>query len=93
MKKSISQKGDKVVVVTLDGEYQYPLNKNGIYKIPGKIGITTIQVEDEKVRIIDSPCPNKTCVALNWGTTLICLPNSVVVRVDKEQGEFDAIAE
>ena len=29
----------------------YPLNKNGIYKIPGKIGITTIQVEDEKVRI------------------------------------------
>lgn len=93
MKKSVSKKGDQVVVVTLDGEYQYPLNKNGTYKIPGQIGITTIEVLDGKVRIIDSPCPNKTCVALNWGTTLICLPNSVVVRVDKEQEEFDAIAE
>lgn len=93
LKMTVSKNGDQVVVVTLDGEYQYPLSKNGEHKIKGKIGTTTIQIQDKKVRIIDSPCPNKTCVALNWGTTLVCLPNSVVVRVEKKQGEFDAIAE
>lgn len=86
------KKGSTVVIETSDSVYQYPLNKNAEYDIPGDIGITKVQVKDGKVRILESPCPNKTCINQGWGTILVCLPNQVIVTTE-ESGGFDAIAE
>ena len=73
-------------------KYEYSLSQDGIYKVEGKIGTSSIQIKDGKVRIIDSPCPNKNCVHQNWGNLIICLPNNVIVSV-KAQEDFDAVAE
>ena len=54
------------------------------------------------MRIIDSPCPNKTCVAQGWHNPLVCLPNKVMITIEsdggagavvEQGGEFDAISE
>ena len=90
--KSFSQKGG-VVKVNADGKhYEYSAKQDGIYKVGGPLGITTFEIKDGKVRIIDSPCPNKTCVNQGWHSPLVCLPNKVIITLE-EEGEFDAIAE
>ena len=90
--KSVSQKGS-VVRVNADGEhYEYSAKKDGIYKVGGALGITTFEIKNGRVRIIDSPCPNKTCVNQGWHSPLVCLPNNVIITLEDE-GEFDAISE
>jgi len=85
-------KGSTVVIQTPDAVFEYPLTKDAVYEVEGDIGITKVEVKDGRVRIIDSPCPNKTCINQSWGTVLVCLPNQVIVTTE-ESGGFDAIAE
>ena len=90
--KNISQKGSSVLVNADGKRYEYSAKKDGIYKVGGAIGITTFEIKNGRVRIIDSPCPNKTCVNQGWHSPLVCLPNNVIITVEKE-GEFDAVSE
>ena len=90
--KSFSQKGS-VVKVNADGRhYEYSAKQNGIYTVAGPLGNTSFEIKDGRVRITDSPCPNKTCVNQGWHSPLVCLPNNVIITLEA-QGEFDAIAE
>ena len=77
----------KSVVVEASGtSWVYPLSKNATYEAPGPLGNTTIVVEDETVRVTDSPCKNKLCILQgrisNVGQWIACLPNRVFVRID-----------
>lgn len=98
IKNSGSQSG-KVIVNTRETVYEYSLDNDGVYKIPGDIGDTVFEIKDKKVRIIDSPCPNKTCIAQGWTTPIICLPNNVVIHVveseteTRRNGGFDGISQ
>ena len=83
-------KTDYVHVLADGKELLYPLNVDATYTIDGREGPSVIQVEGGKVRFLSSTCPNQTCVALGWGTTLVCLPNDVIVQVDGE--ELDNVA-
>lgn len=91
--RNSSKKAETVTVRAADSTYIYDLNESGTYSVEGILGTTTIEIRNKKVRIIDSPCPNKTCIALSYGDTLICLPNKVFVTVENQEGDFDAIAE
>lgn len=92
MKKSVSPEV-AVVMVDADGEsYEFKLSENKIHNVQGPLGTTSIEVKDGKVRIIDSPCPGKTCINQGWTSPIVCLPNKVVVRVI-DYGEFDGYAE
>lgn len=83
----------EVVVIDADGKrYEYSLKKNNVYSVEGPLGFTEVEVNDGKVRIIDSPCPGKTCVEQGWTSPIVCLPNKIVVTV-LDYGEFDAVAE
>lgn len=84
--------GDKFTVTSCGKEYEYSLLENKTYEVQGKLGITEIEVNNKRVRIINSPCKNKTCVHQGWGKNIICLPNDVVITVIKED-DFDAIAQ
>lgn len=90
-KNSFTKKGSTVRVLADGKEYEFQM-KNGTYKVEGAIGITTFQIKDGKVHIIDSPCPNKTCVEQGWTSPIICLPNKVVITI-ADYGDFDAVAE
>lgn len=90
---NFGKKSGFVKIQTEKDSFVYDLSKNSIYTFDGPLGKTQIEIKDKKVRIIDSPCPNRTCVAQKWGTVLVCLPNKIFVTVEDFQGEFDAIAE
>lgn len=90
-KASLTKKGTTVRVLADGNEYEYQM-KDGIFKVEGAVGITTFQIEDGKVHIIDSPCPNKTCVEQGWTSPLICLPNKVIITI-ANYGDFDAVSE
>ena len=92
IKKSVTINGSRVLAQVDGDTYEYSLDKDGIYKIEGSLGYTTFEIKDKKVRIIDSPCPNKTCVHQGWTSPIVCLPNHVIITI-QDYGEFDAVSE
>lgn len=91
--RSVSAGGDTVCVQAENASYKYSLKEDGIYEIPGPLGNTVVEIRGGKVRISDSPCPEKTCVSQGWHTPAVCLPNKIIVTVEGNSGGFDAISE
>ena len=96
------RKGSRVSVNANGVHYEYSATSNGMYTVAGELGETTFEIKDGRVRIIDSPCPNKTCVAQGWHNPLVCLPNKVMISVEGETSvksggsqevELDAVSE
>ena len=76
--------------IEVDGKpvYILPLDKDRTVYVKGPKGRTSIEIKNHKVRITESPCPNKLCIEQGWieKGCLICLPNKVVVTIrDREE--------
>lgn len=82
--RGLGQKGSRVVVNAAGVKYEYSASQNGTYSVAGDLGTTTFEIKDGRVRIIDSPCPNKTCINQGWHNPLVCLPNKVMISVEGE---------
>ncbi|NLM00684.1 MAG: NusG domain II-containing protein [Treponema sp.] len=91
-------KGQKLLVVeSPKGKYVFSLEKNGLYEIEGAIGKTIVGIEDGKVYVVESCCPNGTCVSAGKieksGQWIACLPNKVVIRLEgSKDEEVDVLA-
>lgn len=65
--------------------------KNRSFRVENEDGSwNEIRIEDGKISISDSDCPDKTCIktgVLRWeGVPIVCLPHRLVIRfADKEQ--------
>ena len=85
-----------LVIFSAGEKYIYPLDRDGVYEIKGKIGVSTISVKDGAASFLDSPCPNKTCVmsapVSKNGEWAACLPNDVFIRIESDSDDFDAVA-
>ena len=68
-------------------KYEYSAELDGTYTVAGELGETTFEIKDGRVRITDSPCPNKTCISQGWHNPLVCLPNKVMITVEGEAGQ------
>lgn len=66
--------------------YILSINEDNVINIKGKLGFTTVEIKNRKVRIVSSPCSNKLCIRQGWieSGSIICIPNNVIVSV----GEF-----
>ena len=82
--RGLGRKGSRVVVNAAGVKYEYSVSQNGTYSVPGELGPTTFEIKDGRVRITDSPCPNKTCISQGWHNPLVCLPNKVMISVEGE---------
>ena len=101
--RGLGQKGSRVLVNANGVKYEYSVSQNGTYTVAGELGPTTFEIKDGRVRITDSPCPNKTCISQGWHNPLVCLPNKVMITMENETGqgrgrsneeaELDAISE
>ena len=100
--RGVARKGSRVSVNANGVHYEYSATSNGVYTVAGELGETSFEIKDGRVRIINSPCPNKTCISQGWHNPLVCLPNKVMITVEGEGGaeagaegggEFDAISE
>ena len=74
------------VIKGRDGEWVYPLSTERVLRVAGPLGDTVIEIRGKSLRVEDSPCPNKTCVAAGSidrpGQWLACLPNQVIARIE-----------
>ncbi len=73
-----------------------PLDQPTRLSVTGNRGTTIIEVDHKGVHIIDSPCPNKTCIRMGYarrnGQMLICAPNHVAVRIESDESDdVDAV--
>ena len=70
------------------------LNKDQEISIDGALGVSRLQIENGKIRFIDSPCTGKVCIHKGWlshsGDFNACLPNRISIEI-MGQGEFDSI--
>lgn len=87
----------RLVIQGPTGTWMYDLKTDRTVEIPGKLGNTIITIAGKKARIVDSPCPTKTCVAeppiSRKGEWSACLPNAVIIRIEggDTEGEIDAV--
>ncbi len=56
-----------------------------VFDIPGALGVMTLQIENNGIRVQRSSCPNQVCVkqgsARRPGEILVCVPNRLVVLI------------
>ena len=54
-------------------------------EVPGPLGITVVELDGLRARVISSPCPDKICIKMGWlerpGDYAACLPNRVLAEV------------
>ena len=69
--------------------YVLPLDKDRIVSVEGPIGRTSVEIKDRRVRITESPCPNRLCIDQGWVQAggIVCLPNKVVVTIGDHEGD------
>lgn len=81
---------DSIIVIQVDGAVveTYPLFQEGrdLYvDIQGVNGVTRVHLQDGRVRVVASACPDKICVNTGWiknsAKAIACLPNRVVVKI------------
>lgn len=89
----------KVAVIEVDGKLvgNFSLEEDRFIPVDGKLGTTRVEIVDNGVRVLDSPCPHKLCVKSGTisksGETLVCLPNGVVIRIEgEEEPSVDAVS-
>jgi len=67
----------------------YPLDREGIFPIPGPLGTTTVVLRNGAALVEDSPCRDKLCVSMGSisrrGDWAACLPNRVFLRIDRRE--------
>ncbi|MEM5947116.1 NusG domain II-containing protein [Spirochaetia bacterium 38H-sp] len=83
---SLDNSGKKLVHIESEkGSFLYPLDDNREISVSGPLGETLIKIEDGYARIIESPCPDKLCIAMGRisspGQWVACLPNRIFVRI------------
>lgn len=92
----ISANSSDIIIVEVNGRVVYKLSllNDTEVKVKGPLGITVIEVKEGKVRVKDSPCPEKICIRQGWTDhgAIVCVPNRVVITIGAEKDRaLDAI--
>jgi hypothetical protein len=73
----------------------YDLNQVRELKINGPIGLSTISIDQGKVRFKQSPCHNQYCVHQGWlshaGQVAICIPNQLSIQLIGKESRYDSL--
>ncbi len=83
----LHQAGKLVATMTLD--------QQRIVKLDGPLGVTVVQIQHGRARILSSPCSNQYCVHRGWlsheGDSSVCLPNRISIRLEGAKASFDSL--
>ena len=99
---AISRPGDAGkpdrVVVSVSGErvHALPLDAPLQLQVRGPLGVSAIEVQPGRARIVSSPCREQVCVRRGWlrrgGDLAVCVPNHLVVRLAGAASAFDGVS-
>ena len=63
--------------------------------VPGPLGLTQVEVVNQRVRVVSDPSPRQLCVRQGWisheGEAAICLPNQVSVEIVGATRRYDSL--
>lgn len=78
--------GDVVATLALD--------RPGTYPVEGRDGTVVVVVEDGAVRVAESSCTEKLCIAMGAkrrpGDLIACVPNALAIRLEGRPPADDA---
>ncbi|WP_302627018.1 NusG domain II-containing protein [uncultured Eubacterium sp.] len=92
----MSKQGD-VVEVYLEAKLikKVPLDTDTEFEVKIDNHVNVVRVEKGFVFMLDADCPDKLCQKQgkihNSGETIVCLPNKIVIRVNAEKQNSDAV--
>jgi hypothetical protein len=76
----------QVLIEASGTRYHFPISRDRVERVSGPLGDTIVAIEGGTVRVVDSPCPDKICVAAgrisHTGQFVACLPNRVSVSLE-----------
>ncbi|AEF82166.1 NusG domain II-containing protein [Leadbettera azotonutricia] len=85
----------QVVIQGPDRSWVFPLDAEETVTVPGPLGNTIIRIHDNEAWVEDSPCDNKTCVAVGHigrhGDWAACLPNNVMLMIEGSNDRPNAL--
>ncbi len=71
------------------------LNHPRTIDVPGPLGITRVEIDDKRARVLSDPGPRLLCVHQGWlnraGQAAICLPNQVSVEIAGRVKSYDSL--
>lgn len=86
-----------VLIKTPGAEYRYPVGKDRIVTVNGFLGPCVIEIRNGRVRAMEATCSDKICIDRGWvyrsGDSIVCVPNQVIIRLEKGGQTIDAITE
>ena len=66
-----------------------------LVNVPGPLGVTRIEVRQQKARVLSDPGPRQLCVRQGWisraGEAAICLPNQVSMEIVGRVRSYDSL--
>lgn len=72
-----------------------PLDRDARYDVPGKLGVSVIEVLRGQVRVKSDPGPRQICVKQGWinraGETALCLANEVSLEIQGATRAYDSV--
>ncbi|MEF8712302.1 MAG: NusG domain II-containing protein [Accumulibacter sp.] len=86
------------VIVKRGGEVfsELELARNRRIEVPGPLGMTTVVVDQRRVRVAADPGPRQYCVRQGWltrpGEIAICAPNQVSIEIQGRRRTYDSLA-
>ncbi|MGC8972091.1 MAG: NusG domain II-containing protein [bacterium] len=84
----INSSRGEIVLIQVNGRdfLRLPISQNRIVKVSGPLGTSIIEIKDNKVRMLSSPCPDKLCVKEGYISkpcqVIICVPNRIVIKIE-----------
>ena len=90
-----------MAVIQVDGQSVSTLNMKtpGIYEFPFEQGTGIVEISNQGIRMLEMDrriCPEAICSDKGWIETsaeaIICLPNRIVVTLQKSSGDYDLTA-
>jgi len=89
--------GSELSVKTPEGRFLYPLNTDRQLDFEGVIGHTKVTIKDGQAWVTESACENKNCILMGKlsrpGDFAACLPNAVILTVEGQDDELDAVVD
>lgn len=73
-----------------------PLDRPGRVDVPGPLGLTRIEVQPGRARVLSDPGPRQYCVKQGWltrsGAAAICAPNEVSLQLQGRGAAYDSMS-
>ncbi len=101
--KGFHSQGQSVVaIIQVKGDIVETIDLSKVEKakdlhIQGAQGLSIIEVENSRIRMVESPCPDRVCINRGWiersGEAIVCVPNEIVIKIKGNDESIDDITQ